>query len=588
MRNKQRRMAGQALAALPEENISQQLTAALERLRQVTPGHVNNDDYGYVNNRIYPVPGESNSVNWASAPTDADVAFGPDGFSGYDGRFQVGNASELKRIEDAGINDIIEIAWDSPGIEARPAVPAVPTRTSLADTRTPQNIRKAQQLQDKRTALTARSSWPDYLSTLPDNVLLHNRPAGFDLGDYSRADLYMREGFGPVGENGAQYAIKRNGQLLPVAPMGTNKAYAEHMLERLDNSGASDISADISSELQRRETNRNSLISPEQLEEERLEREYRERGGRAEYIDDYPYDDGDYDSYDDGEYENPETARFFAQRSFNNLSNVNTLSRVRDVGNQLEDAGILNGLHVMEMRMRQEEIARGLSQAADNLNFVNSRVPRPLPTPITSSPYNPNPEYRRDRLGEKSVYNNVDELAAVIRDGGAYHLAESTPENLRGYVKQRFVQPTMRPDGVLEMRENYGPTEVQMLRDLQVQQALNPAVEGSGPAAYGISPALDMVSSDVPVQWITQGGQSRGPARPITGAGGTERTMNLRARNFEQDGVLRQGNTVWGYNKNNVLQRFVDEAGGDPKVLFPGNPNVAIARALEDRRETTW
>ncbi len=38
-------MAGQALAALPEENITQQLSAALERLRQVTPGSVQNEDF---------------------------------------------------------------------------------------------------------------------------------------------------------------------------------------------------------------------------------------------------------------------------------------------------------------------------------------------------------------------------------------------------------------------------------------------------------------------------------------------------------------------------------------------------------------
>jgi hypothetical protein len=110
-----------------------------------------------------------------------------------------------------------------------------------------------------------------------------------------------------------------------------------------------------------------------------------------------------------------------------------------------------------------------------------------------------------------------------------------------------------------------------MLRDLQVQQALNPKVEGSGPAAYGISTALDLVSSDVPVQWVTQDGWSRGPAAPITGAGGTERTTEMRRDNWtDNDDALHRGGTIFGYNQNNRLNQFANEAGVSPEVLFPG------------------
>ena len=569
MFNKRRRMAGQALAALPEENITSQLSSALDRLRQVTPPV---DGLGEYTDVRFPVPGESNSVAWAYAPSDARIAFGPDGYREYDGEFQVGNAAELKRIEDSGVNQILEIAWDSPELEQRPNIPSAPTRTSLSDTEnTPAAIAKRYALQDKRTALQARSSWPEFLEAIPDNVLLHNRPVGGMSGDYGRADLYMREGFGPVGENGNQYAIKRNGQLEPVAPMGTHQAYAEHMRNRMALSGEEELASTISNELQRRKTNRESLMSPAELERERQDREWEMNRGDTDYDD---YDDGsddDYDAYDRSGMD-PELRRLNAERDFERIGRVNSQNQLRETWRELEDSHVMNTIYAQGIRNRQAEVARNLSAAQDNLNFVNERFPRPVPMPITSSPFDADAGYRRPNsdIREEQFYDSPQQLAETVRAGASYHMAEGSPENLRGFAKQRFARPRMREDGVLEMRENYGPKDVQALRDLQVQQALNPQTEGSGPAAYGISTPLDMVSSDVPVQWVTQGGQPRGPAAPITGAGGSERGMVMRRNNWEDDGGLHQGNTIYNYNMHNRLQTFVDESGADPTILFPG------------------
>ena len=572
MISRQRRMAGQALAALPEENITEQLSASLDRLRQVTPEVPIYADYVDKN---YPVRGETNNVTWATAPTDVGVAFGPDGYNKFEGEFQIGNAAEIKRIEDAGISDVFEIAWYSPELEQRPGIPNAPTRNSLADTESiPAAMQKKQDLQDKRTALGARSAWPDFLAGIPDDVLLHNRPVGGMSGDYGRADLYMREGFGPVGENGAQYAIKRNGQLEAVAPMGTHKDYAIHLMERLGNSGEGELSGTITNELQRRRANRESLMSPDQLDYERRQREYEMNGD----YDDSDYDDGDWtDDYDSPDYAiDPERRRRNAELDFERIDRFGSQNQVRDVWNELEDSHTMNTVYAQGLRNRQAEIAQELSSASDNLNFANQHFPRPVPMPITSSPFVAPEDRVRFRGGtQPDFFNDANELADAVRGGSEYYMAEGTPENLRGYVKTRFARPQMRADGVLEMRENYGPKDVQLLRDLQVQQAMNPIVEGSGPASGGISTPLDVLSSDVPVQWIAQDGTPRGPAAPITGAGGSERSMAMRRNNWvDNNGQLHRGHTIFGHNADSALQKFVDASNGDPTVLFPGR-NVA-------------
>jgi hypothetical protein len=231
----------------------------------------------------------------------------------------------------------------------------------------------------------------------------------------------------------------------------------------------------------------------------------------------------------------------------------------------------MNTIYAQGIRNRQVELAQELSGAVDNLNFFNREMPRPVPMPITSSPFNPDGQRRNRFPAPREFYNNVEDLAEDVRAGNTYNMAEGNPANLRGFAKQRFIRPEMRADGVLQINENYGPKDVQMLRDLQVQQALNPKVEGSGPAAYGISTPLDLVSSDVPVQWVTQDGRSRGPAAPITGAGGTERTTSMRSPNWtDDDNVLHRGGTIFGYNQDNRLQQFARGAGVSADVLFPG------------------
>ncbi len=132
----------------------------------------------------------------------------------------------------------------------------------------------------------------------------------------------------------------------------------------------------------------------------------------------------------------------------------------------------------------------------------------------------------------------------------------------------------MRPDGVLEMRENYVPNEVQMLRDLQVQQALNPKIDNGGTGSHGIGTPLDVLSSNVPVEWVTQDGRSRGPAAPITGAAGSERSMAMRRDNWEDGQGLHRGNAISDYVERSRLQNFIDESGGNPAVLFPSQTEL--------------
>jgi len=67
---------------------------------------------------------------------------------------------------------------------------------------------------------------------LQENSVVYNSPVGAMEGDYERADLYMRKGFGPVQVDGGQYGIVRNGRIEPLSPLKPLEGYALHRAER--------------------------------------------------------------------------------------------------------------------------------------------------------------------------------------------------------------------------------------------------------------------------------------------------------------------------------------------------------------------
>ena len=77
---------------------------------------------------------------------------------------------------------------------------------------------------------------------LQENSIVYNTPVGAKEGNYERADLYMRKGFGPVQIDGAQYGIIKDGQIVPISPLKPDDNYALHRADRSLRRGDQELS----------------------------------------------------------------------------------------------------------------------------------------------------------------------------------------------------------------------------------------------------------------------------------------------------------------------------------------------------------
>lgn len=92
--------------------------------------------------------------------------------------------------------------------------PTLETDKEIREAKESGDLSKADRI-GKRVALSAARMWKkDIFPRIPDGTIISNSPFGNSLG--SRAKAYMRQGFGVVGGDGEQFAIKIDGKLEPL------------------------------------------------------------------------------------------------------------------------------------------------------------------------------------------------------------------------------------------------------------------------------------------------------------------------------------------------------------------------------------
>ena len=97
--------------------------------------------------------------------------------------------------------------------------------------------------------------WDEVLQKLPDGTVVMNEPLGAVKGDYARADIYSRAGFGVMKQDGMRYGIIDHGGIPPFNPFIADKGHLKHMADRAHASGMNDLEASISEALTRRDSN---------------------------------------------------------------------------------------------------------------------------------------------------------------------------------------------------------------------------------------------------------------------------------------------------------------------------------------------
>ena len=97
--------------------------------------------------------------------------------------------------------------------------------------------------------------WDEVLQKLPDGTVVMNEPLGAVKGDYARADVYSRTGFGVMQQDGMQYGIIDHGEINPFNPFIADKGHLKHMADRAHASGMNDLEVSINEALARRDSN---------------------------------------------------------------------------------------------------------------------------------------------------------------------------------------------------------------------------------------------------------------------------------------------------------------------------------------------
>ena len=142
-----------------------------------------------------------------------------------------------------------------------------------------------------RIARAAEKGWREVIPQIPEGAIVQNSPVGGMSGDFERADLYMRGGFGPLQEDGAQYGFIKGGQINPLSPGVVMPEHAAHLGKRAAAAGDKDLAKQIESEAARRMTNdvpENQKYNPYEDYDDDYDPEYYEMQERIQGLKDDP------------------------------------------------------------------------------------------------------------------------------------------------------------------------------------------------------------------------------------------------------------------------------------------------------------
>jgi hypothetical protein len=467
-----RRFAGMELAGIPVENVSVQLNDALKKLREVQSNPGERGHYGF--NKQVVVPGSDANI----AISAQRAALGSELMDTNQTIY--GNPEQIKLIADKNKGDIYTLSWSVDG-----SYGAEPTWN---DTQSMRNERV-------KIARAADRGFNEAIKGLPEGSLVENSPVGASHGDFSRADIYMQKGFGPVQSDGVQYGLIEQGKIRPLSPLSVNQAHAEHLAARAERVGNKKLSSAISQELERRKGLK-------------IEDSYISKQGQY---------DGDYDNYDyDDDYESylqRDPIDFQRTREENIASIQQDLQRYESgfysgridhpeqlrnsAKNTVDERNLTNPVEAPTSadiaQLREAQIS--LNQLIDPNNpqvVIGRAIQRPLPQIVTAdsptfntaaNPSNPNFYISEFSRPYESLPNmrelSADQRRAAIAEEmrrSASILTRNDRDifqpaiDARVNAKREMVDMNRREDGEVGriLQEQYTPTDIQNLRDVQV------------------------------------------------------------------------------------------------------------------------
>jgi Protein of unknown function (DUF935) len=83
----------------------------------------------------------------------------------------------------------------------------------------------AEKAHNNRVGLHVLRKGKEWIKGLPDGLIVHNQPITSDGAGDGRIDVYKRFGFGPIDENGSQFAVVKGGKLVPLQSEGEAEQY---------------------------------------------------------------------------------------------------------------------------------------------------------------------------------------------------------------------------------------------------------------------------------------------------------------------------------------------------------------------------
>ena len=446
----QKRFAGARLGSTPIEDVTDQIKQTLEKL-EVAKGV-----QGF--NRTVKVPGTEETVHISADPTYLGINLS-------DGAKVLGNASQIKKLQEAGAPGVVTLQWNT-------------SANSGSSDGTKLRVGRA-----------AERAFRDALKELPEGLIVTNSPVGAMSGDYERADLYARRGFGPVQTDGAQYGIIHNGQIEPLSPFIADENHLRHLADRAYEAG--DLETN---DLVRRALNQRRAENLDQ----QMKAASESKGYGSYSDDDYQYDYNDYDDYDqprpitrDDIKQSIEYAIAPESNTFSgNYGNVTVIPEIEARrGYQRNTQYAPEGSYeptpddVEEFRALQIGQLNTPSRARDVIDFINSASPRPTPQPVTveslaasrqsddrrSRRFDDRSELRSGPDGERLQLsiNRLRDRLGEFSEG-----YDSDPAVLRDQLKRDLITRRTNPDGLgVVAQELYSTQDLENFRTLQMLQS---------------------------------------------------------------------------------------------------------------------
>ena len=239
-----RRFAGYRLAALPTEDISDKLREAAAVLEA----------------NATPMPDYIDQVPVKDSIFDVHMhAFPATGFADEPGR-NIGNPGEIQRVINAQPPGGLELGW-GPGLNIDramrqqgidPDIPSAETEQFLEDLNEGRTYEPKGDVERFRIARAAQQKFKNILEDIPDGTIVYNAPVGALNEDFTRADAYMHQGFGPVQADGSQFGLMKGGQIEPLSPFQVMLSHAEHLATRARAANQPEIADAISAEIANR------------------------------------------------------------------------------------------------------------------------------------------------------------------------------------------------------------------------------------------------------------------------------------------------------------------------------------------------